>query len=102
MSILIKGLDMPKEGSIIMVLEPSGRVNPKLVNSKELSVKELDFTQAIQIPTPHGRLIDGDKLKPILKEYCLDDDEELEKWYSLMGIDDCIDDFAPTILEAER
>ena len=42
------------------------------------------------------RLIDADALKDLLKEYCIDGDTNAGYWYSIMGIDDCIDN-APTI-----
>lgn len=42
------------------------------------------------------RLIDADELKDRLKEYCIDGDTNAEYWYSIMGIDDCINN-APTI-----
>lgn len=42
------------------------------------------------------RLIDADALKDRLKEYCIDGDTNAGYWYSIMGIDDCIDN-APTI-----
>lgn len=42
------------------------------------------------------RLIDADALKPLLREYCVDDDEVVMKWYDIMGVDEVIDR-APTI-----
>ena len=42
------------------------------------------------------RLIDADELKDRLKEYCIDGDTNAGYWYSIMGIDDCINN-APTI-----
>ena len=42
------------------------------------------------------RLIDADALKPLLREYCVDGDEVVMKWYDIMGIDDVVDR-APTI-----
>lgn len=56
----------------------------------------------IEIPTPHGRLIDADALKYTLKECCIDGDEEAQRWYDIMGIDDGIDDYTIAILEAEE
>lgn len=54
MSILIKGIDLPN-GPIKLVLYPSGKVNEYVLNERIAT----DY-QAIQIPTPHGRLIDWD------------------------------------------
>ena len=42
------------------------------------------------------RYIDADITKATLKEYCVDDDKEVKKWYDIMGIDDCIDNNVPT------
>lgn len=42
------------------------------------------------------RLIDADALKPLLREYCVDDDEVVMKWYDIMGVDEVVDR-APTI-----
>lgn len=42
------------------------------------------------------RPIDADALKPLLREYCVDDDEVVMKWYDIMGVDEVIDR-APTI-----
>lgn len=42
------------------------------------------------------RYIDADIAKATLKEYCVDDDKEVKKWYDIMGIDDCIDNNVPT------
>ena len=42
------------------------------------------------------RYIDADIAKAKLKEYCIDDDNEVGKWYDIMGIDECIDEIIPT------
>ena len=42
------------------------------------------------------RYIDADIAKEKLKEYCVDDDNTVQYWYDLMGIDDCIDKIIPT------
>ena len=43
-----------------------------------------------------SRYIDAELTKKLLHEYCVDDDEEVESWYKLMGIDSCIDQTVPT------
>ena len=58
MSILIKGIDIPKcsnEDCIVVIRHDKAEVWQ--TGYKERTVK------AIQIPTPHGRLIDADELK---------------------------------------
>ena len=58
MSIIIKGMDMPKASNedCIAVIRSNGKVEVWQTGMKEFDA------QAIQIPTPHGRLIDADKI----------------------------------------
>ena len=49
MSILIKGIDMPKDIDELRLI----------INGTSIAIEP---TKAIQIPTPHGRLIDADAL----------------------------------------
>lgn len=49
MSILIKGIDMPEDIDELRLI----------INGMSIAIEP---TQAIQIPTPHGRLIDADKI----------------------------------------
>lgn len=93
MSILIKGLDIPNSGQVEIVIRPHGKVF-----SKTLGIGKLE---AIQISTPHGRLIDGDELRKSHCVECMYYPNECKK-------DDCdsdsiyhIDYIAKTILEAE-
>ena len=91
MSILIKGLDMPKLNSVHEFLEltiwADGIVYARAVNA--YSDTQLEDITAIQIPTPHGRLIDAEALDEVLRR----------KWnYFDHGIDIAN---APTIIEAE-
>ena len=56
MSILIKGMEMPQGNSTINVLiYADGTVYTGHVNDSKYS--------AVSVPTPHGRLIDKDKLR---------------------------------------
>ena len=103
MSILIKGIDMPKEGEhIVALIKSNGKCSYWKQDTEYGICEPMQTVEAIQIDRPHGRLIDGDKLKDTLKEYCIDDDEKVAEWYRIMGIDEAIDDNAPTILEAEE
>lgn len=78
MSLILKGIDLPKEGSRMVEIYPDGTASADLGNFYP------DMIEAIQIPTPHGRLIDADKV------FCYDFMDE-------QNIDN-----APTILEAEE
>lgn len=89
MSIIIKGLDMPKEGvwyNIVITSNGKGFVD---VVSKDNALTNTESIQAVEISTPHGRLIDADALP---KDMFLDTPIVLQK-----DIDN-----APTILEAEE
>ena len=90
MSILIKGIDMPKcsnEDCFIIIRKDKAVVNQ--TGYKERTV------QAIQIPTPHGRLIDMDELLSHIKKDPL---FSLVERYGVSGVIES----RPTILEAEE
>lgn len=89
MSIIIEGIDLPTTPKKI-VIYPSGNVDEYVLN--ELIQTDC---QAIQIPTPHGRLIDADALD-LEREVDLADD-----WKTAHEISNCVR-YAPTILEAEE
>lgn len=96
MSIILKGIEMPKDiGDIISI---------NLYDKKDnwLDNIEVDRKDIIEIPTPHGRLIDGDELLGFFMNHAWD-------WSSVDGITtttalkQMISDLkhAPTIIEAE-
>lgn len=63
MSILIKGIDMPKEGEhIIALIKTNGKVFYFEQDIKTTTCKIMKDTEAIQIPAPHGRLVDADEI----------------------------------------
>lgn len=86
MSILIKGIDLPKASNedCVAVIRSNGKVEVWQTGMKEFEA------QAIQIPTPHGRLIDGDKIET----------EAKETLYGEVNYEEIAN--APTILEAEE
>ena len=92
MSLIIKGIDLPKESEdITLEINHKGEVR---VYSTELKETDTD-AEAIQIPTPHGRLIDKDELLSHLKKDPLFD---LVERYGVSGVIES----RPTILEAEE
>lgn len=103
MSILIKGIDLPKEGEDI-TLEINHKGEVRAYSTK---LKEVDTDlQATQIPTPHGDLIDRD----IVRDECYKAMGELmqsttinmsAEALSLLCGFTIIND-APTIIEAEE
>ena len=88
MSILIKGIDLPKDDIYFLFIAEKGEVGIKTGLNQYVTLNE---AEAIQIPRPHGRLIDADKLKA---NYT--DDEDVYTPWLREEIDS-----APTILEAE-
>ena len=89
MSILIKGIDLPKEGRLKIEITSDGLV---WIDTGRRFYAHKDY--AIQIPTPHGRLIDGDEFKSWVDDWydCTDIGNIVESWI----------DERPTILEAEE
>lgn len=95
MSILIKGMDMPKYcytcpaydyiKSFCCVLRT------KVINLNDNRYKDCPL---IAVPT-HGRLIDADKLLESFGE-ALDEDRHFVNYFAL------VDDEAPTVVEAEE
>lgn len=59
MSLILKGIDMPKDTHGETVLDDIRLI---FSNANTRFSISLDKDDIIQIPTPHGRLIDGDKL----------------------------------------
>ena len=60
MSILIKGMEMPKNGSCIqIVIDDDGEVYPSV---EKCILKMGSIAKAVPVP-PHGRMIDADELK---------------------------------------
>lgn len=82
MSVLIKGMEMPKEGTVIAIY--------KLKGKHYASVHGTELCPLVSVP-PHGRLIDADALKIMMPTI---GDEYL---YAREMIEE-----APTIIEAEE
>lgn len=64
MSLLINGMEMPKDGFITITVTSDGRVigNSKKENGKFEYLGNEDIAKAVSVPEPHGRLIDADEL----------------------------------------
>lgn len=99
MDVLIKGMKMPKNCTICRFCVPeadpgdgemcmaTGRFMPPC------STERLEECPLVEVPTPHGRLIDADKL---LKKG-INLDWSVQKWVSEVDIG-----LMPTIIEAEE
>ena len=87
MSVLIKGMKMPKEKPLRIVLNPNGQL---FVDHGSR------FTEyeTVEVPTPHGRLIDADELEA--------DTEWSERHDDYAAFSRAQINSAPTIIEAEE
>lgn len=96
MSILIRGMEMPKKGHILSIVIQDGKVIGS--NSRKVLSKEV-----IEVPK-HGRLIDADALKGVCKEQWNDEYNKTHiprNWARAFECFDLYVDDAPTIIEAE-
>ena len=92
MSIIIKGIDLPKDDNyIVLEIEKNGTVEAYSSTFGEVDGDPI----AIQIDRPHGRLIDKDELLSHLKKDPL---FSLVEQYGISGVIES----RPTILEAEE
>lgn len=101
MSIIIKGLDMPKSCEECNFNSDSGFCLAMPWNFCGHTLYEADgfpdFCPLVEIPKGNGRLIDGDELK---KHYATYKDYYMGVEFEAIILEDV--DNAPTILEAEE
>ena len=92
MSILIKGMEMPKNDSWVNVRikEKDGKPIIAFITGEDLEGKYFEIEE---VPTPHGRLIDADELIGYLNEWLSDS-------VALFGFTRIIN-HQPIIIEAE-
>lgn len=103
MSVIIKGMKLPKksdrrECSIAVVQN-----RPVSIAFSRTKTNPFECFECAEIPTPHGRLIDADRLMEVIEKnsYMLKGYyNSLENGMFLTGIKQAIDE-APTIIEAE-
>ncbi len=87
MSILIKGLSMPKDGTVVLFVHPHGEVQDG----------NQSWYDAVEVHTPHGRLIDATQAEEaMLFEMC-------GTGYQSRAMDVVRSDFlTPTVIEEEK
>lgn len=99
MSIFIKGLNVPSTYPVTVIINPTGAVFVDYGGAR------FETLEAVDVPAPHGRLIDADALK-----------EWIEAWFTmhrgyhpysksnLIPSTEIVDilDRLPTIIEAEE
>lgn len=106
MSVIIKGVDLPTNGEILIV-GIYGNGNVSVEHSQSLLLPIEINADAIQIPKGHGRLIDANKLEAMMYHEAFEIDSDLQKWDSGCWIrykvfENCMNKLLPdTILEAE-
>ena len=118
MSVLIKGMEMPETCSDCewSYYIGNGRAMCKRVSMTDktdiMTKRRADFCPLIEVPTPHGRLIDADKFKAdhSMKNDCAECEKKLQgssrsceydRIYSKMDFCEWIDN-AATVIEAEE
>lgn len=102
MSVLIKGLEMPKEIDPLITIEFADGIDGKryarLYHYQYGGLTE--WLEAVPVP-PHGRLIEESKVLDIVFEWCPDDDGSVGKDGDLREMLDEIEAL-PTIIPAEE
>ena len=101
MGIYIKGMEMPQENEYIhLVIKNDGTVEcmKSIFHINEpTTLIEMEQTTATEVPEPHGRLIDADKLLT---------DRMKSKYYHLPNGDTAIPiidiEHAPTVIEGSE
>jgi hypothetical protein len=102
MSIIIKGMKMPKSCDNCWALDDYGDYPRCRITEEQrgydfpIRQKRMDKCPLVEIP-PHGRCIDADKLE---EEPC--DVVEDRDWYCVFGHSRNQIRYAPTIIEAEE
>ena len=99
MSILIKGMEMPEKCGSCDLFHVESPMHCTVVKGHKTvgapyGMPRPDWCPLVEIPEPHGRLIDGDALQ------CKVDDIGLG-YYEVLGVTEDTIDSAPTVIEAE-
>ena len=96
MSLILKGIDIPKEGEWLeVIIKPTKEVIVDTIRYRDNALLKTEYGLVIQIPEDHGRLIDGDELVKHLRKDPLFD---LVERYGVSGVIES----RPVILEAEE
>lgn len=85
MSVLIKGMEKPKNCSDCRFYFSAFMTNPRTMKcDKYCLFYEEENCPLVEVPTPHGRLIDADDLR------------EMQNWSEYIIVEN-----APTVIESE-
>ena len=110
MSVLIKGMRMPTScvnrisgGACINLLRCEACINPK-THAPYIGERP-DNCPLVEVPTPHGRLIDADALRDAMYHEAFETDTQMQKWDSGCWVRykmfEQKEEAAPTVIEAE-
>lgn len=113
MSVLIKGMKMPKDcpmcpcahwnkNDVMTGCEIVWRYIPDSETDYWQSDKRPGWCPLVEVPFPHGRLIDGDNVIKLLREQLTGDRDTVYEYYD-DGLEMAISELSimPTIIEAE-
>ena len=105
-SVIVKGMEMPKNcaycplseyrNSSILDCKQIGTVGTASRDTHNVLNRRHPNCPLIEIPTPHGRLVD---IKSVEDRKFTTVDNEYERWWN--GALDSVVDNAPTVIEAE-
>lgn len=90
MSVLIKGIEMPKSGYKIVYIHSNGYVYEPTNDNQIWNT----IGKATSVPTPHGDLIDVDEELRLMQSCDYDTYDDYSRAFDML---DC----APTVIEAE-
>ena len=99
MSILIKGIDMPKNGEITIAFASDENGENTIALILDANGKPIEHKGVTEIPTPHGYLIDKEPIKEFISDGINIPSPES---YGYDGIEILSEiEFAPTTIEEE-
>lgn len=108
MSLILKGIDMPKEGEWLeVIIKPTKEVIIDTIRYRDNALLKTEYNSAIQISKDHGRLIDIEKLKEMFAmkiNICKECDSFKECDNKTYNKSEICENFiwVPTIIEAEE
>lgn len=104
MSLIIKGMKMPKNGEMTIAFASDENGENTLALLLDTNGKPIEHKGVAEIPTPHGRLIDADKLQTsihgCLCETCETFSCEKGRGCLIEDVFNLLDE-APTVIKAE-
>lgn len=91
MSIIIKGVDMPKDGRLLISIHSDGSVYQSVY---DMGFEKVDYAKAKEL-LPHGDLIDAEEEMRLMQSYDYDTYDDYSRAFDMLAN-------APTIVEREE